>query len=144
MTRARRAQGDVFFAMPGEKADGHNFIAERSSAAPSAVVCSRYRQLAAGAASVRVQDVRRDDGSMGRPFLSTGRASLKLVGVTGTNGKTTLTYLIESMLQRRGLAAGSDRHHQLSVRRQGNAFASHHARVARLAALLAEMAQARA
>ena len=56
--------------------------------------------------SVRVKDVRRAMGLWAAHFYHRPSQKLKLIGVTGTNGKTTLTYLIESMLKAAALEPG--------------------------------------
>jgi UDP-N-acetylmuramoyl-L-alanyl-D-glutamate--2,6-diaminopimelate ligase len=89
--------GQIFFAVPGEKTDGHDFIAEAVRRDAAAVVFSRQGNWPRASASVRVKDVRRTMGLWAALFFNQPSQRLKLVGVTGTNGKTTLTYLIESM-----------------------------------------------
>jgi UDP-N-acetylmuramoyl-L-alanyl-D-glutamate--2,6-diaminopimelate ligase len=98
--------GQIFFAVPGEKADGHDFIAEAVRREAAAVVFSRGGNRPPVAASVRVKDVRRTMGLWAAHFFNQPSRRLKLVGVTGTNGKTTLTYLIESVFEAAGLEPG--------------------------------------
>ena len=90
--------GQIFFAVPGEKADGHDFIAEAVRRDAAAVVFSRHGNWPRATASVRVKNVRRTMGLWSAQFYNRPSQKLKLIGVTGTNGKTTLTYLIESIL----------------------------------------------
>ena len=91
--------GEVFFAVAGEKSDGHDFIADSIKRGAGAIVYSKTGQRPRAGASVRVKDVRRVMGLWAAHFYRRPSAKLKLVGVTGTNGKTTVTYLIESMLK---------------------------------------------
>src|ERR671922_2268434 len=98
--------GQIFFAVPGEKADGHDFIAEAVRREAAAVVFSRRGDWPQAPASIRVKDVRRTMGLWAAHFFNQPSRRLKLVGVTGTNGKTTLTYLIESVLKASGLEPG--------------------------------------
>ncbi len=98
--------GDIFFAVPGEKADGHDFIAEAVRRNAAAVVFSREGNWPRATASVRVKDVRRTMGLWAAHFFNQPSRGLKLVGVTGTNGKTTITYLVESMLKAAGMEPG--------------------------------------
>ncbi|HEV8720320.1 MAG TPA: UDP-N-acetylmuramoyl-L-alanyl-D-glutamate--2,6-diaminopimelate ligase [Candidatus Binatia bacterium] len=98
--------GHIFFAVPGEKADGHDFIAEAVRRNAAAVVFSRDGNWPRATATVRVKDVRRTMGLWAAHFFNQPSRGLKLVGVTGTNGKTTLTYLVESMLQAAGMEPG--------------------------------------
>ena len=98
--------GQIFFAIPGEKADGHDFAAEAIKRGAAAVVCARKTVGAQGVALVRVKDVRRVMGQWSAHFYHRPSQKLKLVGVTGTNGKTTVTYLIESILRAAGIEPG--------------------------------------
>ena len=85
--------GQIFFAIPGEKVDGHDFIADAVQRGAAAVVFSREGNWPHASAAVRVKDVRRAMGLWAAHFFDRPSTKLKLVGVTGTNGKTTLTYL---------------------------------------------------
>ncbi|MBI1995398.1 MAG: UDP-N-acetylmuramoyl-L-alanyl-D-glutamate--2,6-diaminopimelate ligase, partial [Deltaproteobacteria bacterium] len=98
--------GQIFFAIPGEKADGHDFVSEAVKRGAAAIVCARKAVEAEGVAFVRVKDVRRVMGQWSAHFYQRPSQKLKLVGVTGTNGKTTVTYLIESMLRAAGIEPG--------------------------------------
>jgi UDP-N-acetylmuramoyl-L-alanyl-D-glutamate--2,6-diaminopimelate ligase len=116
--------GQIFFAVPGEKADGHDFIAEAVRRQAAAVVFSRRGNWPPMAASVRVKDVRRTMGLWAAHFFDQPSRRVKLVGVTGTNGKTTLTYLIESVLEAAGLEPGVIG--TINYRYRGHAAPSHH------------------
>jgi UDP-N-acetylmuramoyl-L-alanyl-D-glutamate--2,6-diaminopimelate ligase len=116
--------GQIFFAVPGEKADGHDFIAEAVRRDAAAVVFSRRGKWPPVPASVRVKDVRRAMGLWAAHFFNHPSRRLKLVGVTGTNGKTTLTYLIESMLEAAGMEPGVIG--TINYRYRGHEAASHH------------------
>jgi UDP-N-acetylmuramoyl-L-alanyl-D-glutamate--2,6-diaminopimelate ligase len=110
--------------VPGEKADGHDFIAEAVRREAAAVVFSRRGNWPTVAASVRVKDVRRTMGLWTAHFFNQPSRRLKLVGVTGTNGKTTLTYLIESVLEAAGLEPGVIG--TINYRYRGHEAPSHH------------------
>jgi UDP-N-acetylmuramoyl-L-alanyl-D-glutamate--2,6-diaminopimelate ligase len=116
--------GQVFFAIPGEKADGHDFIDAAVKRGASTLVYSRAGDWPQIAASVRVKDVRRALGIWAAHFYRRPSQSLKLVGVTGTNGKTTLTYLVESMLEAAGLSPGVIG--TINYRYAGREIPSHH------------------
>jgi len=116
--------GQIFFAVPGEKADGHDFIAEAARRNAAAVVFSRRGNWPRVAAAVRVKDVRRTMGLWAGHFFNQPSRKLKLVGVTGTNGKTTMTYLIESMLEAAGLEPGVIG--TINYRYRGREAPSHH------------------
>ena len=84
--------------MPGEQADGHDYIGEAVKRGAAAVVFSRAGAWPQAPATVRVNNVRNAMGLWAAHFYQRPSHKLKLVGVTGTNGKTTLTYLVESIL----------------------------------------------
>ena len=134
--------GEIFFAVPGEKADGHDFIAEVVRRGAAAVVVSRHGSWPRPSASVRVKDVRRTMGLWAAHFFDRPSQKLKLVGVTGTNGKTTLTYLIESMLQAAAMKPGVIG--TINYRYPGREVPSHHTTPESLdlEEMLAEMVQA--
>jgi UDP-N-acetylmuramoyl-L-alanyl-D-glutamate--2,6-diaminopimelate ligase len=98
--------GQVFFAIAGEKHDGHDFIDEVVRRGAAAFVYSKKGNWPNSAASVRVKDVRRAMGLWAAHFWQRPSQKLKLIGVTGTNGKTTITYLIESILRAAALEPG--------------------------------------
>lgn len=98
-------EGLVFFAIAGEKLDGHHYIADAITRGAAAVVIAR-NDAPQDAAFVRVKDVRRAMGLWAAHFFDRPSERLKLVGITGTNGKTTVSYLIESMLFAAGVEPG--------------------------------------
>ena len=116
--------GQIFFAIPGEKADGHDFVAEAIQRGAATIVCARKTAGAQGVALVRVKDVRRVMGQWSAHFYHGPSQKLKLVGVTGTNGKTTVTYLIESMLRAAGIEPGVIG--TINYRYCGDAVPAHH------------------
>jgi UDP-N-acetylmuramoyl-L-alanyl-D-glutamate--2,6-diaminopimelate ligase len=96
----------VFFAAPGTRNDGHAFIAEAMERGAAAVVVERRIASPESAAWIRVPSVRRAMGAYAARFYHYPSRGLVLVGVTGTNGKTTVTYLLESIFRAAGMAAG--------------------------------------
>jgi UDP-N-acetylmuramoyl-L-alanyl-D-glutamate--2,6-diaminopimelate ligase len=99
-------EGSLFVAVPGLKLDGHAFIPQAVAAGARFVVCERFVDAPPGAAMIRVENARRALGLLGRNFYGDPSAGLCLVGVTGTNGKTTITYLLESIFEAAGFRAG--------------------------------------
>jgi UDP-N-acetylmuramoyl-L-alanyl-D-glutamate--2,6-diaminopimelate ligase len=134
--------GQIFFATPGEKADGHGFIAEAVRRGAAAVVFSREGHWPRAAASVRVKDVRRTMGLWAAHFHGRPSGKLRLVGVTGTNGKTTVTYLVESVLGAAGWKPGVIG--TINYRYAGHEVPSHHTtpESIELQAMLVEMLRA--
>ena len=97
------AAGDLFVAIPGLTVDGHHYLAAAAEQGAVAVVVERAEDAAAfpGTRVVVASSARALALIASRRFGDPARA-MKLIGVTGTNGKTTTTHLVESML----LAAG--------------------------------------
>ncbi len=99
--------GDIFVALPGVKHDGSRFIPEALDKGAAWVVtgCKEAEKL---------QDIRlvghvdpaRALGELARAQYRTGSLDLKVVGITGTNGKTTVSYLLEHIFSQNGLSAG--------------------------------------
>jgi UDP-N-acetylmuramoyl-L-alanyl-D-glutamate--2,6-diaminopimelate ligase len=131
--------GKVFFAIPGVKLDGHDFIAQAAERGAAAVVVEKKSARPQGTTWVRVQDVRRTMGLWGARFFRHPSRDLTVIGVTGTNGKTTVTYLLESILAAAGIEPGVIG--TINYRYRGREFPSHHTTPESLDlhALLAEM-----
>lgn len=92
-------KGSLFVAISGLKADGHAFIADALARGAGFIIHENAFLPPAGVTAVRVRDSRRCLGVVGRHFFKDPSAALALVGVTGTNGKTTVTYLLEAILR---------------------------------------------
>lgn len=95
--------GMVFAALKGEAADGHSYVARAARAGAAAALVERPVQ-GADLWQVRVPDSRAALAKLAAEFFGNPSRSMTLVGITGTNGKTTTMYLIESILARRGQA----------------------------------------
>jgi UDP-N-acetylmuramyl-tripeptide synthetase len=105
---SRRVEtGNVFFCVPGEKTDGNEFIPQ---AVASGAVCIVSERPSAdehpGVLHVVVSDVRLALARVADYFFDHPSRSLRMIGVTGTNGKTTTTHLVEHILDRSGLRVG--------------------------------------
>ena len=116
--------GRLFFAVAGEKVDGHDYITEAVRRGAAAVVFSRQEISPQAPAAIRVKNVRRTMALWAAEFFGRPSERLTLVGVTGTNGKTTLSYLVESILHAAGLEPGVIG--TVNYRFQGREFPSHH------------------
>ena len=97
--------GTLFFALRGTTADGHTFIEKAAAAGAAAVVLEDKRFAPAGIPWVAVADSRAAMGQMAAHFNGNPTAGRPLIGITGTNGKTTTTYLIEAILAEAGIPA---------------------------------------
>lgn len=96
--------GGLFVAISGHTADGHAYIADAVSRGAAAVIAQQPVQTEVACA--RVTDSRKALAKVSAVFYGAPSDGLVLVGITGTNGKTTVTYLIESILTVAGMASG--------------------------------------
>ncbi len=94
--------GGLFFALRGEKTDGHDFIPQAVSAGAVAVLVEREVSLPPGVSGYIAKDGRRAMALAAAAFYGDPSADMLVFGVTGTNGKTTVTYLIEAVLRASG------------------------------------------
>jgi UDP-N-acetylmuramoyl-L-alanyl-D-glutamate--2,6-diaminopimelate ligase len=105
-------KGDLFFALPGEHADGHRFIRQAVESGAAAVVCERPgddfgdERPAPGVALMLVRDSREALARAANNFFRRPSGSLQVIGITGTNGKTTTTYLLKAILEEWGQKVG--------------------------------------
>ncbi|MBI3998856.1 MAG: UDP-N-acetylmuramoyl-L-alanyl-D-glutamate--2,6-diaminopimelate ligase [Armatimonadetes bacterium] len=94
--------GFLFAALRGLTHDGHDFIGEAVGRGAIAVLVDRDVPAPPGATVIRVADARRALGQMSAAFYGHPSRRLRLIGVTGTNGKGATTYLVEAILRRAG------------------------------------------
>ena len=99
-------RGSLFFAIQGEKADGHTFVPQALDRGAVAVVSERLPPKELAPRWVRVPRIRRALSTAGRRFYNQPDLHLKLVGITGTNGKTTTAFLVDSVLRAAGIRTG--------------------------------------
>jgi len=97
--------GTLFFALRGAQADGHRYIGQAAAAGAAAVVLEDAAHAPAGLPWVRVPDGRAAMGHLSAHFNGDPTATKPLIGITGTNGKTTTTFLIEAILAAAGKPA---------------------------------------
>jgi len=103
---SRKVQpGSLFFALRGVSADGHLYVEQALSAGAAAAVVEDETYAPVKAPWVKVTDGRSVMGHMAAIFNGDPTASTPLIGITGTNGKTTTTYLLESIMAAAGLPA---------------------------------------
>jgi len=96
-----------FFAIRGTQADGHRFIPQAVENGASAIVCEAMPvNFAPNVTYVRVSDSSEALGLMASAFYGNPSSNLKLVGVTGTNGKTTTATLLYRIVGMLGFKAG--------------------------------------
>lgn len=93
----------IFVAIKGNRQDGNKFIDEAvSKGAKAVVVQSPQYTVHNGVAIIGVKDTRKAAAKLAAEFYGNPSRKLKVVGITGTNGKTTVAYLIEAILKKAG------------------------------------------
>jgi UDP-N-acetylmuramoyl-L-alanyl-D-glutamate--2,6-diaminopimelate ligase len=98
------APGALFCCVPGATADGHDFARQAVDSGAVALLCER--PLGLGVTEVRVADVRAAMGPAAAACHGHPSAVVPVVGVTGTNGKTTTTWLLKAVLEAAGRPTG--------------------------------------
>jgi UDP-N-acetylmuramoyl-L-alanyl-D-glutamate--2,6-diaminopimelate ligase len=98
---------DVFVAIRGSASDGHDYIKNAVDQGAIAVVCEEFPELKInGVTYVKVNDTREALAYMASNYYDNPSSKLKLIGITGTNGKTTVTSLLFQLFQNLGYATG--------------------------------------
>ena len=98
--------GSLFVAIAGLAHDGHSFIGEAVSRGARFVVHQTDISVPEGIMAVQVPDSRRALGILAKNYFGDPSAELTLIGITGTSGKTTVSYLLESILTAAGFCCG--------------------------------------
>lgn len=110
MDSRKAAPGVAFFALRGVQADGHNFIPQAIAAGASAIICETLPEnagkLAENATLIQVKSAAAAMGYMAAAYYGEPSKKLKLVGVTGTNGKTTCVTLLHKLFRELGYSVG--------------------------------------
>ncbi len=103
-TAEKSRPGTLFFCVPGEKVDGHEFAAAAVEAGAAGLVVERELELPV--AQVVVGDARAAMAPIAARFHGDPTAELRVVGITGTNGKTTSAFLLREILEAAGTQCG--------------------------------------
>ncbi|MFO7153532.1 MAG: UDP-N-acetylmuramoyl-L-alanyl-D-glutamate--2,6-diaminopimelate ligase [Caldicoprobacter oshimai] len=98
--------GALFFCIEGFRFDGHDFAGEAVAKGAQAVVLRKDVPLPQYVTKVFVEDTRLAMALISRAFYGYPARNIPIIGVTGTNGKTTVTYLIKSILEDAGKKVG--------------------------------------
>ena len=96
--------GTLFFCVPGFTRDGHDFAPDAVARGAAALVVQR--PLGLGIPEVVVDDVRAAMATVAARFAGDPTARLRVVGITGTNGKTTTAFIVRSLLEAAGISCG--------------------------------------
>lgn len=97
----------MFIAIKGQKTDGHNYINSAIKNGASAIVLEKHYPIDSDSAAI----VELKNSRVAAPFIASNffqnpSRNMKLVGITGTNGKTTISYLLEAIWKEEGLKTG--------------------------------------
>ena len=99
--------GHLFIAVCGTQAYGHQYIGKAIAQGATAVVCQQLPEdLPAGVTFIRIEDTEDATGKIATQFYGNPSTQLKLVGVTGTNGKTTIATLLYEIFTAFGYKCG--------------------------------------
>lgn len=100
-------ENDVFIAIRGTISDGHEFIETAINKGAKAIICDTFPEnIVAGITYVQVKDTNRALAFMASNFFGNPSENLKLVGITGTNGKTTIASLLYQLFKKAGYKVG--------------------------------------
>jgi UDP-N-acetylmuramoyl-L-alanyl-D-glutamate--2,6-diaminopimelate ligase len=98
--------GNLFVAVRGGRTDGHRFVEAAIDRGASAVVLERDAGMNPRATRIKVEDARHTLAMASASFYNHPSVQLKVVGVTGTNGKTTTAFMVKSIMESAGGEAG--------------------------------------
>lgn len=100
-------ENDVFVAIRGTVSDGHEFIEKAINLGAIAIVCDTFPQvIVTGITYIQVKDTNAALAFMASNFYDNPSAKLQLVGITGTNGKTTIASLLYHLFKKAGYKVG--------------------------------------
>jgi len=102
----RVTPGMVFVAIPGVHVDGHDFIHSAIDRGAAAIVCERNGFSSPRATKIKVSDVREALARAAASYYQHPSTKLQVIGVTGTNGKTTVAFMIKEVLEAAGFKTG--------------------------------------
>ena len=102
----KAGEGDLFLCIPGAVVDGHKFAADVVAKGAAALVVEREVEVPENVTVIKVENARYAMALISAAYFDYPAKKLKVVGVTGTKGKTTTTYMIRSILEKAGHKVG--------------------------------------
>ena len=99
-------EGSVFVCISGAVSDGHKYIPDVAAKGAAAVVVEREVEAPENVTVIRVTDTRYALALMSAAYFDYPAEKMKVIGITGTKGKTTTTYMIKSILDSVGYKVG--------------------------------------
>jgi UDP-N-acetylmuramoyl-L-alanyl-D-glutamate--2,6-diaminopimelate ligase len=101
------AESDVFIAIRGTISDGHEFIETAINKGAVAIICDEFPEIIIqGITYIKVNDTNKAMAFMAANYFDNPSQKLKLIGITGTNGKTTIASLLFQLFQKAGFKTG--------------------------------------
>ncbi len=99
-------KGTAFFCIPGAKVDGHDFAPSAINNGASALIVSKMLQVPDGITLIQVKSVRHALAFMSAVFFGRPAERVKLIGITGTKGKTSTSFMIKDIIDKSGYNCG--------------------------------------
>ena len=101
------SENDVFIAIRGTISDGHEFIETAINKGAIAIICDCFPEIiVSGVTYIKVNDTNKAMAFMAANYFDNPSQKLKLIGITGTNGKTTIASLLFQLFQKAGFKTG--------------------------------------
>lgn len=102
----RISPGMLFVAIPGQTVDGHDYISSAIDRGAVAVLCQCNGFISRRATKIQVPDVRKALALVAAAYFNHPSSKLRVIGVTGTNGKTSVAFMIKHLLETAGIKTG--------------------------------------
>lgn len=99
-------QGDAFVCVKGFKVDGHSFIGDAIKKGARVLIVQEEVSIQEDITIIKVKDTRKALAIMSSNYFGNPKNKLKIIGITGTNGKTTSAFIIKSILEKAGFMTG--------------------------------------
>ncbi|MGG5462485.1 UDP-N-acetylmuramoyl-L-alanyl-D-glutamate--2,6-diaminopimelate ligase [Clostridium sp. B9] len=99
-------QGDIFVCVKGFKVDGHSFIGDAIEKGAKVIIVQDDVEILEDITIIKVEDTRKALAIMSSNYFGNPKNKMKIIGITGTNGKTTSAFMIKSILEKAGHKTG--------------------------------------